>query len=138
MKRFVLWAIVPALIVLSTVALGAWAYHVQIRKAPSISVYLVDDTGGGGGPGLAEKDGYVNGDSGLDGAYTHSATYKVVANPVGKFFVLAHYHVEHAGDSTEFDQALPVLDQRPDESKWTQLNPHLKACAYLDGGTINY
>jgi hypothetical protein len=126
------------LVVIVSIVLGAWAYHVQIRTAPSITVSLQDDTGGGGGPGLPEIDGYVNGDSGSDGNYTHSATYRVVANPAGKFFVLGHYHVEHAGVSTEFDQSLPVFDQKPDESKWAQLNPHLKAYAYLDGGTINY
>jgi hypothetical protein len=130
--------ILSSLVVLSVTALGGWAYHVHTHIAPDISVHLVDDTGGGGGPGLPEIDGYVNGDSGLDGNYIHSATYKVTSNSAGKFFVLAHYHVEHAGISTEFDQALPVLQQKPDESKWTQLNPHLKAYAYLNGGTINY
>ena len=124
------------LVVFGAIALGIWFHHIQTRTAPDISVWLVDDSGGGG-CGLPEIDGYVNGFSGTGGGYTSLATYKVVANPAGKFFILAHYHVEHAGTSTEFNQALPVFEQKPDESKWAQLDPHLKACAYLDGGTIN-
>jgi hypothetical protein len=130
--------LLTGLVVFGATMLGAWAYHVHTRSAPDISVYLFDDAGGGGGPGLPEIDGYVNGDSGTDGSYTHSATYKVVSNSAGKFFVLAHYHVEHTRVSSEFDQALPVFEQKPDESEWAQLNPHLKACAFLTGGTINY
>jgi hypothetical protein len=138
MKRVILWAVVSALILFGAIAIGAWTYHFQSRTAPGISVYLVDDTGGGGGPGIPQIDGYVSGDAGTDGNYTDTATYRVVANPAGKFFVLAHYHVERSGIASEFDLALPVFEQKPDESKWAQLNPHLKACAYVDGSTMSY
>jgi hypothetical protein len=133
MKRLVL-----SLVLLAVIVGGVGDYYLSTRTAPSISVYLVDDTGGGGGPGLPEIDGYMNGDFGTAGNYTAAGTYKVVANTAGKFFVLAHYHVDRAGVSTEFDRALPVLDQKPEASKWVRLDSHLESCAFLSGGTINY
>ena len=130
--------LLTGLVVFGAIASGVWFHHVQTRTAPSISVWLVDDSGSGGGPGVPAIDGFISGNSGLDGFYTHIATYKVVANPSGKFFVLAHYHVVHLGISTEYDLALPVYEKKPYAAQWAKLDSHLTAVAYMDGGTINY
>ncbi len=133
MKRLLLSILVCAL---AAGAVALWFGHP--RTAPSISVWLQDDTGGGGGLGIPAVDNYSSGDHGTDGFYASSGTYRVVSNPAGKFFVLAHYQVTHGGKETNFDLCLPVLEKQPAKSGWTPLDQHLSAVAYYDGGTMNY
>jgi hypothetical protein len=125
-------------LILAVIASGILPWQMHKRTAPSISVWIQDDTGGGGGPDLPAVDNYVNGDAGMDGQYTHVGKYRIVADSAGKFFVLAHYQVQHNGAVAEFDRCLPVYDIKPERTDWTRLDSHLAAVAFYDGGTIRY
>jgi len=144
------------IVVIGAIALGIWTYHFQRREpspdsstlrvavekkaVPMVMVWFVslDHPGTGDGTGVPQVDGYVGGERGSGMYYSQGGSYKMVANPSGKFFVLAHYHVEDSGGSTEYDLALPVYEKKPDATKWAKLDSHCAVFAFLNGGTINY
>jgi hypothetical protein len=141
MKRFVLWAVVPAFI-----ALGATAYYavpLHPRYAPAIKVAMNGESSGGADY-LPAVNGYVSGRGGStysEGAkeiYHVDETYKVISTAKGHFTVMAHYVIERDGLLTSVDRMLPVWDKCPDQSKWSKLDNHLVAYACLSESTIRY
>jgi len=140
MKRFVLWAVVPAFIVL-----GAIAYYVvplHPRYAPAIQVTL-GNRGGGGGMELPAIDGYRGGgsSSSSNGIFSFDAQtkYEIVLIAHGHFAVLAHYNIYRNGLTKPLviDQTLPVFD-KPSQVLPTQVDGDLHAFAYLTGTQTGY
>ena len=139
MKRFVLWAIVPALIVL---AIAYFVVPLHPRFAPAIQVSL-GNSAGGGGMELPAIDGYCSGggSSSSNGIASFDAQmkYKVVSTAHDHFSVLAHYEIYRNGSAKPLviDQTLPVFD-KSSQALPTQINGDLHASAYLTGTQTGY
>ena len=140
MKRFVLWAVVPAFIVIGSIAY----HHARTpRYVPAIAVSIADESTGGTDY-LPAVDGYASGhggsmhSEGTKEIYHADETFKVISTAPGGFVVHAHYIVTRDGVSKPFDRTLSVWEKEPEKSKWVKIDDHLVACAYLSATTLNY
>jgi hypothetical protein len=116
----------------------AWAAHAWLTssRAPARGIQVaLEDEASGASVVLLPLDGYQSGSSTtrrVSGVLykTHEA-YKVRAKPGGDFAVAAHYTIQREGTFLSVDRTLPVWSARPAKDKWSQVDVHLFACAYL-------
>ena len=122
MKRFVLWAVVPALIALLVPANAlADSTHHMTR---SIRVFLRGKTGGSGSNYLHAINGYhTNGGLGSSWENQHDnidVTYRVISTTAGHFKIAAHYTIINVDTNPvavhTVDRMLPVWEKEPAQS----------------------
>ena len=146
----------PGLIVLCAVALTTHAAGAEYRSEPGICVVMQEkgDTlpldaihlrpldgnaaasGGAGGGSACGGVAGAKGPNGCSWSYDYSTSYEVISERPGHFTVLAHYNINWNGLSLKVDRMLPVWEKKPDQTKWSSLDRHFTAFAYLTANAI--
>jgi hypothetical protein len=140
MKRFALWAVVPALVAVAAVVY--FAPPVCPPAMPAIAVTLTNGWAGGTQylPAFngARQSGKSSANSNYRLLYSVDETYSVASSNPTHLFVLAHYKIKQHGTVREVDRTLPVFSQRPDAQHWSKLGGDLMGYAYLSAANPIY